>query len=418
MSNVKASIITIGDELLIGQTIDTNSAWIAQRLNEINISVQRRVAVGDVSEDIRKALDEELANSQIILITGGLGPTADDITKPLLCSYFGGQLVVNEAVLAHVTHMFERRKRPMLASNLKQAEVPDNCTVLFNRVGTAPGMWFEQDGRVVISMPGVPFEMKGIMQDEVLGRLQQRFVGDAIVHRSIVTAGEGESFVAERIKDLELALPEHIKLAYLPSSGMVKLRLTGIAKDRGQLTTEIEARQADIANRLEDIVVAQEDVPFEQILGSLLRERGVTVGFAESCTGGYLGHLMTQVSGSSSYFKGSLVTYHNSVKEHLLGVSHEVLASQTAISEEVATQMATSALQILDVDYSLSITGILSPGGEENDANPVGTVWMAVANKDEVKTKKFLFHYGRSANKDIAVQMAMLMLWRFVNDKL
>jgi nicotinamide-nucleotide amidase len=418
MNNTKASIVTIGDELLIGQVIDTNSAWIAQRLNEIGIIVARRVAVGDVATDIKKALDEELQHSSIVLVTGGLGPTADDITKPLLCEYFGGKLVVNEEVLAHVKALFQRLNRPMLDVNLKQAEVPDTCTVLFNSKGTAPGMWFEKNGKVVVAMPGVPFEMMGIMQDEVIDRLRSRYIGNHILHRTIVTAGEGESFIAERIKDLEASLPEHIKLAYLPATRMVRLRLTGTGTDKQQLSDLLERFQGEIAHRLSDIVVSLDDIPMQQILGKLLLEKGVTLGFAESCTGGYLGHLITQVTGSGTYFKGSLVTYNNEVKENLLGVSKKVLNEQTAVSEEVAIEMAKGALKILNCDYSLSVTGILSPGGEENDINPVGTVWMAVARKNEVKTHKFLFHYDRARNKEMAVQLGMLLLWRFLNDKL
>ncbi len=418
MSNIKASIITIGDELLIGQVIDTNSAWIAQRLNDIGISVLRRVAVGDTAAGIKQALDEELNNASIVLLTGGLGPTADDITKPFLCNYFGGKLVVNEEVLAHVKSIFVKRNRPFLDMNMKQAEVPDNCTVLFNKIGTAPGMWFEKDERVIISMPGVPFEMMSIVEDEVIKRLQQRFISDPIEHRSIITAGEGESFIADKIKDIEASLPESIRLAYLPSTGIVRLRLTATGNDREQLSKLLEKFQGEIAHRLADIVVSLDDIPMEQILGKALMEKSATVGFAESCTGGYIGHLITQVVGSGNYFKGSLVTYANDVKENVLGVSKKTLSEQTAVSEDVAIQMAKAAQKLLGCDYSLSVTGILSAGGEENETNPVGTVWMAVAHKEIVKTKKFLFHYDRPRNKDVAVQMAMLMLWRFLNNKM
>jgi nicotinamide-nucleotide amidase len=418
MNNTKASIITIGDELLIGQVIDTNSAWIAQRLNEIGIIINRRVAVGDTKLDIIKALDEELQHSTIVLITGGLGPTADDVTKPLLCEYFGGNLVVNEDVLAHVKNLFSRLDRPMLETNLKQAEVPDTCTVLFNKKGTAPGMWFEKDGKAVIAMPGVPFEMMSIMQDEVIERLRLRYTGSIIEHRNIITAGEGESFVAERIKDIEASLPDFIKLAYLPANRILRLRLTATGEDRQQLSDLLEKFHGAIAHRLSDIVVSLDDIPMQEVLGKLLLEKGLTLGFAESCTGGYLGHLITQVTGSGSYFKGSLVTYDNEVKENLLGISKKVLDEQTAVSEDVAIQMAKSAIKLLDCDVSLSVTGILSAGGEENDINPVGTVWMAVARKNEVKTHKFYFPYDRLRNKDVAVQMGMLMLWKFLNDKL
>jgi len=417
MSNISACIITIGDELLIGQTIDTNSAWMAQQLNDAGIDVLRRVAVGDVKSAIWKALDDEIPNADIVLITGGLGPTADDITKPLLCEYFGGKMVVNETVLAHVKEMFAKRNRPFIDRNLKQAEIPDNCIVLFNKMGTAPGMWFEKDGKVIIAMPGVPFEMMGIMEHEVMPRLRKRFVSDLLLHRSIITAGEGESFIAEKIQDLEEALPAHIRLAYLPSAGIVKLRLTGRGNNELQLINELQLRQEEIANRLESIVVALEDVPLEYILAKEFIEKGITLGLAESCTGGYIAHSITQVMGSANYFKGSIVCYNAEIKETLLGVQHSTIENHGVVSEAVAIEMVHGARKILNSDYALSITGLLSAGGND-DKVPIGTVWVAVANMDMVKTKKFHFHYDRPRNKDVAIQMAMLMLWKFLNKKL
>lgn len=417
MANTKAVIITIGDELLIGQTIDTNSAWIAQRLNALGIDVTRRVAVSDTEEGIREALDEELHRADVILMTGGLGPTADDITKPFLCKYFGGKLVVNEEVLAHVKSIFEKRKRPFLERNMKQAEVPDNCTVMFNRMGTAPGMLFKREGKAIISMPGVPFEMMAIMEDEVLPYLQLNYTSDAIVHSTVITAGEGESFIAEKIKDLEEALPPHIKLAYLPSPGVVKLRLTAKGNAKELLIKEVMMRQEEIANRLEDIVVSLHDLPLEHILGQSLLAKGFTVGLAESCTGGYVSHLLTQVVGSSQYFKGTVVCYLREIKEKVLGVKHETLQQHGAVSEETAVEMAKGALKVLNTDLAMSITGLLSPGGEDDNV-PIGTVWMAIASKDEVRTKEFRFHYDRPRNKDIAVQSALLLIWKYVNGKL
>jgi nicotinamide-nucleotide amidase len=417
MANIKATIITIGDELLIGQTIDTNSAWISQRLNDFGMEVIRRVAVGDNAADIRQAIDEELPRVSVLLITGGLGPTADDITKPLLASYFGGKMVTDEKVLAHIMGIFEKRKRPLLEVNLKQAEVPDSCTVLFNRMGTAPGMLFERDEKMIIAMPGVPYEMMAIMEDEVIPRLRLQFVSDALVHRSIITVGEGESFLAERIKDLEAALPAHIKLAYLPSPNMVRLRLTGKGKDEIALVKEIEMRQEEIANRLENIVVSLHDLPLEHILGRLLLEKQATLGLAESCTGGNIAHLITQIMGSAGYFNGSIVCYQNFVKEEILGVKKQTLEKHGAVSEETAIEMATGALRVLKSTYSLAVTGLLSPGGED-DKVPVGTVWIAVADKNDVKTCKLKLLYDRVRNKDVAVQMAMVTLWKFIQGKL
>lgn len=417
MSNVAAAIITIGDELLIGQTIDTNSAWIAERLNQLGIEVIRRVAVGDNREAIITALDEELSRVPLLIVTGGLGPTSDDITKPLLNEYFGGTLRVDEQVLKHLQELFVKRGRPFLESNMKQAEVPDVCTVLFNKMGTAPGMWFERDGKVTISLPGVPYEMVSIMKAEVLPRLQQRFISDALYHKSIVTAGEGESFIAEKIKDLEDALPAHIKLAYLPGAGMVKLRLTGRGYHKQQLNDELQLRQEEIANRLERIVVSLEDIPMEHILGKWFVVKNKTLGLAESCTGGNIAHHLTQVMGSAGYFNGSIVCYSTEIKEKLLGVSKDTLEDKGAVSEETAIEMVKGALQALNVDYALSVTGLLSPGGE-SDRVEVGTVWMAVADKEQVKTKKFFFPYDRERNKEMATSMGMLMIWRFINDKM
>ncbi len=417
MSNIAASIITIGDELLIGQTIDTNSAWIAQRLNALGIDVLRRVAVGDERNAIINALDEELARASLVFITGGLGPTADDITKPLLNDYFGGTMKINEQALEHIRSLFTKRNRPFLERNMKQAEVPDNCTVLFNRMGTAPGMWFEKDGKVVISMPGVPFEMASIMEDEVLPKLKQRFLSDALLHRSIITAGEGESFIADKIQDLEEALPPHIKLAYLPGAGMVKLRLTGRGNDPIALADELQVHQAAIATRLDYILIALEDIPMEQIVGRLLATNNLKLGLAESCTGGNIAHHITQVPGASAYFNGSIVCYQDEIKQQILGVKKETITQYGVISEQTAVEMAQGAIRILDADVALAITGLLGPAGD-GDTLPVGTIWMAVAGKTTVKTKEFRFHYDRERNKEMATSMAKLMIWKFINGKL
>ena len=417
MSNIQAVIITIGDELLIGQTIDTNSAWIAQKLNEQGIDVLRRVAVGDTKQAITTALDEEWLKASLIILTGGLGPTSDDITKPLLCHYFGGTLKVDETVLAHLHGIFTRRNRPVLERNLKQAEVPDNCTVLFNQMGTAPGMWFEKNGKIIISLPGVPFEMKHIMEREALPRLKNHFRSDAIIHRTLFTAGEGESIIAEKIADIEASLPAHIKLAFLPDSGFVKLRLTGKGADTGQLTSELEVKQGEIAKRLGKIVIAHDDIPLEQILGTVMKEKGQTIGLAESCTGGYIGHYITQVPGASAYFMGSIVSYDNKVKENVLGVKEETLAKHGAVSEQTVMEMAVGALKTLSVDFALAVSGVLGPeGGTERVS--VGTVWMAVASSTEIQTKEFRFFYDRERNKEMAAKNGMLFLWKFITGQI
>lgn len=414
--SVYASIITIGDELLIGQTIDTNSAFISQELNKIGVWVRRRVAVGDVYEDIRQALDEESRHSQIIIMTGGLGPTADDITKPLLCDYFGGKLVVNEQVLDHVRYLFEkvfRRPGPILERNLKQAEVPDNCTVLFNKRGTAPGMLFHNDGKVFVSLPGVPHEMKGLMIDEVLPRILEEFKMPAIVHRTAFTAGQGESMIAEILKEFEPALPPHIKLAYLPNYGMVKLRLTATGSDTSRLEKELNPLFEKMMELVKDYLVINEDKTLEEVVGGILKEKNKTLSTAESCTGGYIAHLITSVPGSSAYFKGTVVSYANEVKENLLGVSQETLITKGAVSEETVIQMVKGAIDTLKTDFALATSGIMGPDGGSEE-KPVGTVWIAAGNIDTIKTIKLNLRFDRQRNIAMTASNALNFLRKFI----
>lgn len=415
MQTIKASIITIGDELLIGQVIDTNSAFIAQELNKIGVWVNRRVAVGDVYEEIWKALDEEGNSSDIILITGGLGPTSDDITKPLLNEYFGGKMIMHEETLAHVTYLFEhvfKRPMPLLESNRKQAEVPDVCTVLKNDVGTAPGMLFEKNGKIFISMPGVPTEMKFIMQERVLPLLKSKFDLPYIGHRTLLTAGVGESFLAERIKDFEKALPSNIKLAYLPNHGMVRLRLTAQG-NKESVEKILEENFAALKKQVEDVMVIDEDISFEVLLGRLLKERNKTVATAESCTGGYIAHLITTVASSSGYFKGSVVSYSNSIKENVLHVSNETLNTVGAVSEETVQQMVKGVLKIMQTDYAVAVSGIMGPGGGSTE-KPVGTVWVAVGNNNITVTKKFNFRFDRKKNIELTAINALHTLCAFI----
>ena len=412
MEKVLASLITIGDELLIGQVVDTNSAWMAQQLNDAGIWVQRRVAVGDDAGAIRLALDQEGALSKIILITGGLGPTADDITKPVLAEYFGGRLIVDQATLDHVRFLFEkvfRRPGPMLERNLKQAEVPDVCTVLFNRIGTAPGMWFEKEGRVYVSMPGVPIEMKGLMQEEVLPRLRARFVTPRIEHRTVFTIGAGESMIAETLVGFEAALPGEIKLAYLPHYGMVRLRLTATNVDSG----ELDAQFAALCALVQDITVVAEDLSMEEYVGRLLMERGKTLATAESATGGNLAHLVTGVPGSSHWYMGSIVSYDTSVKESLLGVPHDLIESEGVVSEAVVARMVKGLLDRIGADYGLATTGIMGPDGGTPET-PVGTVWVGVGNREKVRTQLFKFRFNRSTNIQLTSVNALNLLRLFV----
>lgn len=406
-------IITIGDELLIGQTIDTNSAWIAQQLNKEGIHVKRRIAVGDERNAILNALDESIPHADIVFLTGGLGPTADDITKPLLCEYFGSKLVVNETVLLHVKQIFSKRNRPFLERNLKQAEVPDNCQVLFNRMGTAPGMWFEKDGCIIVSLPGVPFEMQTIVSEEIIPRLRERFTGNYIIHKTLMTVGLGESFIADKIEDIETSLPPHIHLAYLPTPGFVKLRLTTDGTDKDVLQHEIEVWSTLIQQRLGDYVAAAEDISLEEIVTRTLNEHRLTLGLAESCTGGYVANRITNIAGSSAFFKGSIVSYANEVKENILEVSRHTLETVGSVSEDTVIQMAEASRKVLNTDIALAISGILGPGGATLE-KPVGLVWMAIANKDITFTKEFHFFYDRLRNKELAANAALNMIRLFV----
>ena len=414
MEQVFASIITIGDELLIGQVIDTNSAWMAQELNKAGIWLKRRVAVGDNKEEIIRALDDQSRDTQIILITGGLGPTADDITKPVLCDYFGGRMIVDQPTLEHVKYLFEKVfRRPIIERNLKQAEVPDVCTVLPNARGSAPGMWFEKDGRIFISLPGVPHEMKGLMTNEVLPRLQQHFTMPFIEHRTLLTAGIGESFLAETIKEWEALLPAHLKLAYLPNYGMVRLRITGSGSNKEQLDKELDTEFAKLKVLVKEWMVVDEDLSLPVVIGRLLKQQDKTMATAESCTGGYIAHLITAIPGASAYYKGSVVAYAYETKENVLKVSPDTLNEKGAVSEETVRQMVQGALITLNTDYVLATSGIMGPDGGTPE-KPVGTVWVAVGNREKIEAKLFNFRFDRQRNIEMTANNALNLLRKFI----
>jgi nicotinamide-nucleotide amidase len=415
-STINASIITIGDELLIGQTIDTNSAFIAQELNKIGVWVRRRVAVGDVAGDIWQALDEESKHSQVIIITGGLGPTADDITKPLLCKYFNGKMIVDENVLNHVKFLFEKvyqRTGPILDRNLKQAEVPDVCIVLHNARGSAPGMLFRKEGKIFISLPGVPHEMKGLVTNEVMPVLLKEFTMPAIVHRTAFTAGQGESAIAELLLDFEALLPAHIKLAYLPNYGMVKLRLTSSGPLKEALENEINPYFEKLQELVKNYLVANEDESLEIVIGKVLKAKEKTMGTAESCTGGYIASLVTSIPGCSDYYKGSIVSYANEIKENVLGVNHQTLTDYGAVSKETVTEMVKGAINTLDVDYILATSGIMGPDGGSEE-KPVGTVWIGVGNKDKTETLLLNLRFDRERNIAMTAANALNFLRKFI----
>jgi nicotinamide-nucleotide amidase len=411
---INISIITIGDELLIGQVIDTNSAWMAQELNKAGFWVRRRLAIGDDREDILKALEQESSGADIILITGGLGPTADDITKPVLCEYFRTSLIINEDALENVKNIFVKiLQRPLIERNLKQAEVPASCRVIQNKRGTAPGMLFEKDGKVYISMPGVPHEMKGMMTDEVIPFLREHFGTTFIAHRTLLTAGVGESTLADHILEFESALPPEIKLAYLPNYGMVRLRLTASGKQAEGLESKLDKVFTDLKSRVSEWMVTDEDLSLQEVLGKILTARRQTLSTAESCTGGYVAHVITSIPGSSGYFRGSVIAYDNEIKKKILGVDPAILSAAGAVSEETVRAMVRGALQNMESDFAIATSGIMGPGGGSAE-KPVGTVWIAAGNNRETLTQKLWFRFDRQRNIELTTANVLNLLRRFI----
>ncbi|HWD88191.1 MAG TPA: competence/damage-inducible protein A [Mucilaginibacter sp.] len=409
---MQAEIITIGDEILIGQVVDTNSAWIAQKLNAIGVRVKQISSVSDDREHILTALKEARERADIILITGGLGPTKDDITKKTLAEYFGVGLVENKAALANVEAIFRRIRgtlTELLEVNKQQAMVPENCEVILNRNGTAPGMWFNNNGKVYMSMPGVPHEMMYMMEEAVIPKLKAMFKLPYIIHHTILTAGEGESYLAEKIKDIEESLPSYIKLAYLPKLGQVRLRLSGYGEDEAMLQKEVSQFAARITERVGSVVIAQADIPIEKAILNFMAGRELTLSAAESCTGGYISHLITQHPGSSKVFFGGAVSYSYELKESILGVKNETLWQYGAVSEQTVTEMVQGALLNFKSDYAVAVTGIAGPDGGTPE-KPVGTVWIGVANKGKTVVKKFLFGNKRQQNIERTAIAALNML--------
>jgi nicotinamide-nucleotide amidase len=406
---VLAEIITIGDEILIGQIVDTNSAWMAQQLNNAGIRIKQISSVSDDRQHILNALAEARGRADIILITGGLGPTKDDITKKTLAEYFGVGMVESKAALENVNRIFAKYNRPLLEVNRLQAEVPENCEVILNHNGTAPGMWFNHEGKIYVSMPGVPFEMMYMIEEEVIPKLKSIFKLPVIIHKTILTAGEGESFLAERIADIENDLPAYIKLAYLPKLGQVRLRLSGYGEDTAILQQKVDEFAGRIVERVGNNVVALEDIPLEKALLDIMANKGLKLSVAESCTGGYISHLFTQHAGSSKVFLGGAVTYANELKESILGVKDETILKYGAVSEETVTEMVLGALHNFKSDYAIAVTGIAGPDGGTPD-KPVGTVWIGVASTRKTFVKKFTFSSKRAQNIERSAISALSML--------
>ncbi len=375
---MNATIVTIGDEILIGQIVDTNSVSIARHLNAAGIVVREKVSVGDDREQIVATLRRALETSQVVILTGGLGPTKDDITKKTLAGMFGSELRNDPTVAAHVERMLAARGIAYNDLNRSQSLVPACCTVLFNAHGTAPGMWFEQEGRVVVSLPGVPFEMEHLMQDEVMPRLRARFALRQIVHRTLITSGLAESMLAERIEAWESALPEYLKLAYLPNPGSVRLRLSAYEVEGESVAREIERQFEALRQLIPEYVVGYETATVQELVHRTLVECGRTLAVAESCTGGAIASRFTALPGASAYFRCGVVSYSNEAKADVLGVDPATIARDGAVSEAVARQMAEGARRIAQADYAVATTGIAGPTGGSEE-KPVGTVWIAVA---------------------------------------
>ena len=420
MSTMKESkglveIITIGDEILIGQIVDTNSAYIGQLLNMNGMSVKQISSVSDNREHIVAALNEAKGRADIILITGGLGPTKDDITKKTLCEYFNTTMRFDEGAYEDVTAIFAAYGREVTPLNRLQADVPAICEVIRNKNGTAPGMWFDVEGKVYVSMPGVPYEMKALMKDLVIPKLKARFKFPFIYHKTILTQGIGESTLSELISDWEDSLAaDNIKLAYLPSPGMVRLRLSTKGEDENTLKANVERKIEEVKAQINEYIYGyeiygEEKESLEQMIGRLLLEKNQTVSTAESCTGGYISHLITKVAGSSQYYIGSVISYAYEIKESELGVPHDTIMKHGAVSQPVVEQMAKAIREKYKTDYSISASGIAGPGGGTEE-KPVGTVWIAIATPDKVISEKFLFGNHRERNIQKTANAALNML--------
>jgi len=391
---MNCALITVGDEILIGQVTDTNVVWISRQLVGAGVRVGEMVTVPDDASRISRTLDRLIGNYELILMTGGLGPTKDDITKQTLADYFGSQLVTNPETLERITRFFKIRGRQMLESNLRQADVPEACEVLANEQGTAPGMWFEKEGTILVSLPGVPYEMKQLMEDHVLPRLRKRIRIPYTVHRTVMTQGVPESYLAALLRNWEAELPSCVKLAYLPSPGIVRLRLTVHEPCNGEAEQILKVNIDKLLAIIPEHIFGFDDISLEEAMGQLLREKELTVATAESCTGGTVARMITSVPGSSDYFTGSVVAYHNRVKSGILKVDESDIARFGAVSREVAEQMVTGVAQVFGTDCAIATTGIAGPDGGTAD-KPVGTTWIAVAVGERIYSRKFLFGGSR-----------------------
>ncbi|MEQ3662268.1 MAG: CinA family nicotinamide mononucleotide deamidase-related protein [Flavobacterium sp.] len=408
-----ASIVTIGDEILIGQIIDTNSSYIAKTLDKIGIETTEMLSISDNEEHILSTFEKVQGKVDLVIITGGLGPTKDDITKKTFCTYFEDKLVINDEVLCHVTKLIEGiYKRPISQINKDQALVPSKAKVLFNKMGTAPGMWMEKEGTIFISLPGVPYEMKYLVDEEIIPALVEKFKRPYILHKTVMTYGKGESLLAEEIEDWENNLPSFVKLAYLPSPGRVRLRLTARGKNEQILKEAIEI-EVDKLQKLipNDIIGLDDNEPIEQVVGNLLNDKKLTLCAAESCTGGKIAQLITSISGASNYFKGSMVTYATETKINLLGISPDLIEKHSVVSKEVVKEMALSVQRILKTDFAIATTGNAGPLKGDSAAE-VGTVFISVVTPNQVIVEEFNFGQPREKVIDRTVNKALEILYK------
>ena len=388
-------IISIGDELLIGQVVNTNASFMAQELNKVGFNVNRITTIADDAKEIESSVLAALNNSDCVLTTGGLGPTKDDITKYTLAKLFDSKMIENKDVLENIRNIFNHRNYVLTPTNRLQAQVPEKCKVIENLIGTAPGMCFEKDNKLVVSMPGVPFEMKEMMTKHVIPILLSHYKPSAIFHKTIITQGVGESFLSDKIEKFELALPKYIKLAYLPAANMLRLRLSARGEDQKAIKQELDNQVNKLMPLIEDYFIGFDEGDLSLILAKLLLEKGKTLATAESCTGGNIAHCITINAGSSNYFKGSVIAYSNETKINILGVDEEAIKTNGAVSEQVAKQMAIGALKKMKTDYAIATTGIAGPTGGSEE-KPIGTVWIAIANnKGECIASKHNFFSSR-----------------------
>lgn len=406
---MQVEIITIGDEILIGQIVDTNSAWMGVELNKAGFDVVQISSVRDREAEIIRALELALSRADVVLMTGGIGPTKDDVTKTTLCHFFGAELVFDDEVYQNIERLLKHRQSAINELTRSQALVPDKARIFSNTVGTAPITWFEQDGKVVVSMPGVPYEMKTAMNDAIIPALKVKFNTPTILHRTLLVKGFPESALAIKIQDWEQALPKSVRLAYLPNFNIVKLRLTASSTDKDLMQAIINEKVAALKLILGNALFYEEDLPLEAIIGRKLASIGASLSLAESCTGGHIAHRITAVPGSSSYFKGGVVAYDNEVKIKLLNVSEADLKQEGAVSQVVVEQMARGVRELLNTDYALATSGIAGPDGGTEE-KPVGTVWIALATRELIVSQRFQFRMERSLNIERSTQAALLML--------